>query len=294
MYILVLLFIGVVWSVQNSSLTSEDSDSNLISVDEFAQKEAFETRLKEQYSISRSTYGFGQIYDSDAKEYKQFKLIDIFKNLPTIPNDFWRIKYEMSSGQISMKTLANLDSAYYLQPEFIKNNFVDGGINFWKNPDIYHWYPEGYGTYPHQAYVDTTSGGEFDVYTFTYTSWGVEGYQGLSLEPSYPKSMVNPKGDKINTNPLDAKKYFNISISPDVVLLEPTYPIFLDGWSKKIHVHVDVAENTPAGEYAIGYDVGFAPNNLEDEWKDQYHELYQSKSGFSIPTAQFEIYVIVN
>ena len=236
----------------------------------------------------------GKIYYSDIGEYKQFKLTDIFKNLPAIPNDFWRTKYEMSSGQISMKTLADMDSAYYLQPEFIKNNFIDGGINFWKNPDIYHWYPEGYGTYPHQAYVNTIPGDDFDVYTFTYTSWGVEGYQGFSLNPAYPETIVNPEGNKVYTNPDNAQKYFTISISPNALLLEPTYPIFMDDWSQKIQVHVKVSEDTPAGIYAIGYDVGNAPSDLEEEWQDQHRELYQGKSGFSIPVAQFEIYVNVN
>ena len=292
-FILAILFAGAAFYVYNDGLFTDNTESNLISIEEFARQEALETRLEEQYTIDRSTYGLGTIYDAKTGDYKQFNIIDIFKNLPAVPDDFWRMKYEMSSGQIAMKTLADMDKAYYLQPEFIKNNFVDGGINFWISPDIYHWYPEGYGTYPHQAYVETTAGGEFDVYTFTYTSWGVEGYQGLSLVPAYPERIVNPEGDKIDTDPTLAKEYFTISISPDTVLLEPTYPIFSKDWSKKIYVHVEIAEDTPTGVYAIGYDVASAPSDLEDTWQDQYRELYQSKSGFSIPTAQFEIYVNV-
>ena len=197
------------------------------------------------------------------------------------------------TGQSDASVLGLLDSAYYTQPEFIRDTFAKSGLNFWKEPDIYHWFPEGYGTYPHVEFVDTYPGAEFDAFTFTHSSWGVETYQGFTLVPEFLEYVDTMEGPVKVDDPEGQSRHFEVKVTPNVVLLGPTYPIFTDTWIEKIKISVKVSPDTPPGIYGIGYDVAPAPRELEAQWKAQYQEIYQGKSSFGIMASQFQMLIRV-
>ena len=274
------------------NLLGEDG-STTISIGEFAKMESIQAVLEDIYQPDRDSYGMGKFFDRETGRMMQFNIAGIFENLPPIPEDFWRVKYLMVTGQSDVGVLATLDEKYYKQPEFIRDTFVESGLNFWKAPDIYHWYPEGYGTYPHVEYVDTYPGAEFDAYTFTHTSWGVETYQGLMLVPVFLESVNLEDGPLVVKDHDRQKEYFEIYMDPNTVLLEPTYPVFTENWISRIRIHVKVSPDTPPGAYGIGYDVAPVPSELQSEWKSEYRELYQEKSGFGVTESQFQMLIRV-
>ena len=291
--------------------TTTTLPSNTSGFEKF-EEYSIQGKLRRQYQPDRSKYGRGRIWVRDEQRYYYFDMSEIFSELPPIPKDFWRYRYQLMRGDIAMETLANLTSDYYEQPEWIRDNFyresepdsygtcregildeernvcIAGGIVNWKEPDIYHWTPEGYGTYPNIMGNVLKQGESDDLYTFFHTSWKVETYQGFSLVPRYYTTITGFENVKY-VDPETAKKYINITLDPNVVLMSPTYPKFIPGWSKKIRMHIDVADDAPPGKYAVGFDVAKAPKVNETIWSMQYHELYQSKSGFGITTPQFQV-----
>ena len=290
--LIVIVIIAIAGLSLTGNLTGMDQTTT-ISIGEFAQKESIQGILEEIYQPDRQSYGMGKFYDRDSGRMLQFEIAGIFEKLPPVPSDFWRVKYLMVTGQSDVGVLKGLEGQYYKQPEFIRDTFVESGLNFWKAPDIYHWFPEGYGTYPHIELVETYPGAEFDAYTFTHTSYGVETYQGLMLVPVFLSEVNLEEGTAKIKNPEMQSSYFDVSMEPDVILLEPTYPVFEDGWIKKVKVHVKVSEGTPPGTYAIGYDVASVPSEVASQWKTQYRELYMDKSGFGITESQFQILIKV-
>lgn len=270
--------------------TTKPTNTTNVSIETIAEKLAISAKIQELYQPNRS-YGTGKFTDRKTNTTYEFEILEIFKNLPALPDDFWSVKYQMlSEGWIDLE---KLDESYYKQPEFIRNNFVEKGLKFYKSPPTEFWYPVGYGTYPMIEFADTYAGAEFDVYTFFHTSWAVETYQGFSLVSVYPSRAISEKGIISVESPEIAEQYIQVSIYPDVVLLEPAYLIFSKDWIQKIRVHVKLDRNIPNGIYAVGYDVAKAPDDKEREWGFKYLELYSGLGGIRITQPQFQLVINV-
>lgn len=280
-FLIVISVIIGIWYVYNNR------ESNFTTVAEVAKKESLDAKLKEQFQPKRD-YGYG-VYNG-----KKFNMNEIFAKLDPIPEDFFKYKAMTLQSSINPSALCSLNESYYMQPEFIRNNFVDFGIDNYRNPNPTHWTPEGYGTYPHMIESKTNPGQLIEVCAFFHSAWGVETYQGFSLNAVYPKTVYF-EGLQITVNDTESMKYITATISPDSVLIEPSYsPLYFErGWNKKINMSVYISPNTPKGIYAIGFDVGRAPMDKTIEWTNAYGKQYQGKSGIKVSRPQFVLVITV-
>ncbi len=259
-------------------------DESITSIDEISYQESIDARQKDQYMPERESYGLGKL------EGKTFRINDIFRELPIIPDDFYSIKAEIMSGRATAPLLCGIDESYYLQPEFYRDNFVDVGLRFYKEPDPTHWTPEGYGTYPNKMESMSYPGATHKVCTFFHSSWGVETYQGLGLKVIYPtESTYN--GVVYHFNKTESQKYISAKISPDAVLLSPAYLVFKDDWAQKINISIEISPEAPKGMYAIGFDVTQAPIDQASVWYAEYMSNYQGKSNLGISEPQFTMVI---
>jgi len=73
----------------------------------------------------------------------------------------------------------------------------------------------------------------------------------------YPSHADSDQGISVVQDP-SVSNYFDSSVTPDVVLLGPTWPFFEsetfdhDGWIVPVTVEIRVHPGTPAGSYAVG------------------------------------------
>ena len=228
------------------------------------------------YGVSRQTY-FKEAFQPKREEYKLFEKAatflnkpisempkyfslknerEIFSSLPPVPEEFSNIAYLLASGRYY--SIGYLDEGYYKQPEFYPN-FKEAGLKYWTNPDARYWTPHGFGTYPAEQWdtLKVTGRQEFTAVVFFYTGWGVQTFQGITLMPDS-----------------ESLKNFDITITPQNFLLEPTYPKFYKAWAQKIVITGKLKEGIKAGNYAIGINVGVPPRELKENWEFEHGNLY--------------------
>jgi len=181
---------------------------------------------------------------------------EIFSSLPQIPEDFSETAYLLASGRYF--SIGFLDEGYYKQPEFYPN-FKEYGLRYWSSPDPKYWVTSGLGSYPAEQW-DTLKRGEreeFNAVVFLYSGYGVQTFQGVTLMPNS-----------------ESRQYFDITISPQSFLLEPTFPKFYKGWAERIEIKGKLKPNAPAGNYAIGINVETPPRELKEKWEFEHKNLY--------------------
>jgi hypothetical protein len=155
----------------------------------------------------------------------------VFKDLPEYPANFTVIKRDIFAGQIT--DLSNISENIYKQPELYPT-WEANGQKWFTNHDYSRWGVHGYGLFPGElSYTvsNMTSGDTVNVYSFLHTSWGIETWQGLKLIPEYNNNI------------------FDVSLTPDEVLLEPTFPKFYSNWSQKINMLITAKRPVPQGDY---------------------------------------------
>jgi len=156
--------------------------------------------------------------------------IDYLKNLPPKPDDWDIIKREISSGYMDIDKLT---PAYWLQPDFYPN--WDRAKSFYESHDYSRWGVYGHGAFPANPTVTFTESepGKWIRFTILYkTGYGIETWQGIKLVP-------------------EDNEYFDVKITPDQFLLEPTFPAFGENWVKKLSVNVSIKKQPPKGKYII-------------------------------------------
>jgi hypothetical protein len=199
-----------------------------------------------------------------------------FKNLPPFPEDFYRVRILVLYGKIS--NLDIIGENYWKQPEFLPG-FEDTAVPLIKNPQVGRWGAFGFGVYPGDTRVTASPGSEFVVKTFVHTSWLVETYQGVRLFPEYRKEVDLPYQDlqgstKVTQDPEVVKNYFEVSVDPELMVLEPAFPIVEKGWIQKLNVKVKVKPNTPPGTYVIGINAGAPSPEVNDKMMMKYLNRY--------------------
>jgi hypothetical protein len=240
---------------------------------------------------------YQDIPEADAKRPAYFGSItnEVFKDLPPFPKDFYIIKLLFELGKITDGT--KITPEYWKQPEFYPQ-FEDQGVAMMANPPTGRWGAFGYGTYPSETVVLTPRNNKFRVIFFLHTSWLVQTYQGMGLSYSFPrhaelqKTLYPDNTKAVLQDPANVSKYFHVKISPDVILLEPAFPVVKNGWAHAIAVDVEV-KNAPPGKYAIGVDIGDAPSEKANEWLWKYKTNYVGGSSHSIGIPWYTIFVQV-
>ena len=274
---IVLIVVLIFFLINNRA---ENTFENIQSIQDLEREISIDSRIRATYQPDRSSYGLGTVRN------QSFNLQEIFTELPSLPEDFYRYKYLSMTGRMDAEMLCAITQDYYLQPEFYRNNFVDVGLRRYKEPSETHWTPEGYGNYPHQMEVLTSPGESFTLCTFFHTAWGVESYQGFSIVPVYP-SKASVEGIEQDVDSEASKRYISLTATPSEVLLEPAYLIFKEGWVQPIKLFVSVSNDAPPGIYAVGFDVGRASMESSSEWQRLYAEKYQGKSSLHLSVPQF-------
>ncbi len=159
---------------------------------------------------------------------------------------------------------------------------------------------EGYTVYPSDmVIVDAHPDTIFDVYTVLYSGWYVQLYQGVKLNATFPDSgaiedfQIFPDGTKtVNQNPSEVQKYFNVEFEPDQFAIEPSFPVFKDGWAKLIRMRITVNESTPKGKYLIGMDIVPPSKEFNDDMVWKYKTEYRV-GGMGIGRPFFRVFVQV-
>ena len=215
--------------------------------------------------------------------------ICLWKDTPEQPADFDQVITLMQIGQVKTEDYCTrLGPEYWKQPEFYPNN--GGFYSLMRNPimdedgtlrrGVY-----GYGSYISELMANVAPGDSFSTCVFVHTSWYVWTYQSMGLSAEFPeeigfKQNKFPDGTSI-VRQTNASQYFDVVISPDYLLLEPTYPLLHSDWAEKVRLDVKVAENTPPGRYMIVLAPnGEVPTDKDSEWFWKYKTDYVRTTGF--------------
>lgn len=182
----------------------------------------------------------------------------VFSKLPIYPKDFSR---ELNSPESNWK-----------QPEFY--NF-EQGIQYYINPPTDYLGYFGLGAYPSDRRLTAKAGDELITFTYFHTAWFVHTYQGVKL---------------IAIMDEDIKEYFEVTIEPDIILLEPTFPLFEYNWTQKVFVKIKV-KNPPEGKYLIGIDASEPPLEYSQKWFEKYGGRYTTGGIISIGRPPYQIEV---
>jgi hypothetical protein len=102
----------------------------------------------------------------------------------------------------------------------------------------------GYSSFPSEEYKTIERGDNLYAYTFLRTSAMVGSYQNLNLELEYDKGSLEVS--LTIENPLDSS-----GINHNSVVLEPSYPVFMDGYACKIKLYIHPKNNISKGKYYI-------------------------------------------
>ena len=218
----------------------------------------------------------------------------VYQNLPPFPKDFYEIDTLVEEGILT--DLSNIDGTYYLQPEFYPT--WEEIVPHYQNPDQTRRGIVGYGAYPADIGVETSPGSEFTVVTFFHAGMQTETYQGMRLAATYPDMASIPTKDlqttlPVNQDPAAAARYFTVTFDPETFVLEPSFPIFQAGWTRRIAIHVRVAEDTPSARYVIGVNPESPVPEQRTQWINQYRLKYVDAGGHYVGRPFFQLTIDV-
>lgn len=222
---------------------------------------------------------------------------DMFERLPEMPKDFYQVRSLIRSGRLT--DLENLEPEYWQQPEFFPH-FEDIGVPLLSNPPEGRWGAYGLATFPADTVVAIRQGETLNTYFMIKSSYLVETYQGINLEPTYKDEIViqsgfsMPDGSKtIEQDPAKVKEYFTVTLDPDPFVLYPNYPKYNINGTKKVRVTISASPETPPGNYVIGLDTAEVPDEYEQRWLREYLNLYTSGGLTKIDRPYFQAFVEV-
>jgi len=214
-----------------------------------------------------------------------------FAKLPPYPNNLGEIKILVRYGRI--RDLTTINEEYYKQPEFYLN-WDPEGIGSFFNPPGGYFGAFGFGTYPADTVATMKPGEVIRVGTFFKTSWGVETYQGMQLTTTFPEHAESKTAEMdVYQDPEKTRNYFDISIEPNLFVLEPTFGIFEENWVRNITVVVKVKDDTPPGNYVVGITPIAPPSEIEDEWLIEYGLRYVSAGAHGVGRPFYQLFIEV-
>jgi len=166
--------------------------------------------------------------------------------LPEVPDDLLLYKRDIITGTLS--NICNIEEEYWKNPEFYPG-WEKAKNSYYLHHSYSSWGAYGYGTYPADAGVNIKNlkeGEEIEFCTFFKAAFNIETYQGIKLE-----SIEN--------------EYFKVEITPNEFLLEPTFPVFKEGWIKKLRIKITAKQDVPEGNYIVGFNVVFPDKETNEE-----------------------------
>lgn len=224
-------------------------------------------------------------------------LESVFEMLPEFPNNFYDIWNFVYYGKYNIpENFFNEtpDENYYRQPEFYANDFKEQFLHYYTilKPNVSVPYNvAGSGPYPGDTGVlNMTQGDTTRVITYWHAGPGIVKYQGFKLMPVYPEhSKLRMADIVIDQDIRIAEQCFGIKITPENILIEPTYPVFFPNWTRKIEMDITVKDGCPSGKYMIQ----LIPGDLDSEVEQQWIRQYGLKLSSIVSGGQWQIYVEV-
>lgn len=176
----------------------------------------------------------------------------VFNDLPDYPSNFVIIRRDVYSNQII--ELNRISESIYKQPEFYPT-WNTNGLMWFTHHDYSRWGVHGYGFFPGELNYNIHNMSKDDiinVYSFLHTSWGIETWQGIKLIPD-----ILMKADT---------RYFDVTLTPNEVLLEPTFPKFYNNWSQIVNMQIVAKEQVPEGQYKFIIRFESPSNDNNNKW----------------------------
>jgi hypothetical protein len=204
----------------------------------------------------------------------------MFERLPPMPADFYQIRQLVRLGRIS--DLATINESYWQQPEWFPH-FEDIGVPLLQQPPKDRWGAYGIAVYPADSVSTIRAGESLDMYFYIKSGYLVETYQGVALVTNYPsQAQVGagadlPEGQReVVQDTAVAKRHIDVNVEPNPFVLEPNFPLYNVGGTRRVKVTISADDTTPPGDYVVTLDTGTVPAENEDEWMKQYLNLYTS------------------
>jgi hypothetical protein len=235
-------------------------------------------------------------YEGNPAERPEYLPEAMFKELPEMPADFYKVREMVRSGEI--RNLNEIWPEYYLQPEWFPG-FEESGVPLLQNPPEDRWGAFGLGSYPSDTSASLVVGETLALVFYMRSSYLVETYQGISLVPVFPKNTALPEGfamadgtTSITQEP-SVSEYFDVEVSPSVFLIEPNFPIYSKQSTQKVEVRITAKETIPLGNYVVAIDVGDAPLEQEEGWAKEHQNKYAGSSITKIGRPYYQAFIKV-
>ena len=240
----------------------------------------------------------------------------IFKNLPSFPQDFFSVVSLVYEGKVA--DYDRIDKNYWMQPEFYVGWFNSYSTAYPRNrPDM--WAVEGWSFFPMLKEVSASKGSKITTTCYLRSGYGVEAYQGLIVRPYLPESAKNIYGQVLFNQSGDASKYLNVRITNNddllydsfkdslnydnvnnsdwMLIFKPTYSItkdkygefmqytgFPEDWVHLVFLEVDIADDTPSGDYVVAFQVD--PPCFEINQEYYYSKEHEYFGSYYYPVSQ--------
>ncbi len=172
----------------------------------------------------------------------------VFADLPGFPENFKIIRRDFYDG--NLRDYTKIGENYWKQPEWYPS-FEQTGLNWFNSHDYQRWGVHGYGFFPGKLSFTVVNMSKGDVLTANsvlHTSWGIETWQGMHLIPVYNKQL------------------FDVELSPDLLLLEPTFPKFYSNWTQLVKYKIVAKERILPGTYNFSLSITPPPSEKGDNW----------------------------
>lgn len=235
-----------------------------------------------------------------------------FSKLPPFPEDFFYIAQLVYQGKIT--DYDRLDENYWKQPEFYPGWFKSVVNSSYVKPEewVGMWTPEGYGCYPtiKEITLKNSRGKSVVINTYFRTAFDTNSYQGLIIRPYFPDKAVGILGGTLFEQPDNVERYISLNIlneddkmynsfknmlaSDNVgendyfTILKPTHKIirdkygnkigetgFPDDWVRILQIELNIAEDTPAGQYVVAIKIDKPCDAINQEfYYSKEHDYY--------------------
>jgi hypothetical protein len=174
---------------------------------------------------------------------------DVFAALPDYPGDFQDKWLSVYYGRVS--DLEWIGEQYWKQPEFYADDFNRQWMEFYTSKGL--TFMAGSGPYPGDVVIrDAKPGENISVLTYWHAGPANIKYQLLAFEADYPTNMSIRVGDiKVNQTTAKAKACFDVTTSPDWIILDKTYPTYGYNWAQKVYAQIHVKPGCSPGWYGV-------------------------------------------
>jgi hypothetical protein len=196
-----------------------------------------------------STFNGSAIADGDTGDYRpQYcigdKCVDgsVFSELPPYPKNFADIKSltypEPFLGMFENFSMRQSDDYYYKQPEFYGDSWKAEWMKYYTTDDTRFRCCSG--PYPGDQMVSNlTTGDTYRIVTYWHAGPAIFKYQLIKLIPTYPSyGRMRMGTEEVSQDSKTAAECFDVSVDPENIIIEPTFPKFYSGWTQKVTLDI--------------------------------------------------------